>query len=170
MSAKTITGESLLEEFPPVSTEQWEQVIEKDLKGADYAKKLLWKTDDGITVKPYYRREDLRGIPFLDAGAGEFPYVRGNQSVGGWRIREEVESADLPEANRLAREALAAGAEEIAFQDAPVTSREELLRLVEGLDAAPIHFGHATPQLLELIAESGIPANGSADFDPSGRS
>ena len=34
----------LFEEFPGVSTEQWEAVIQKDLKGADYNKKLVWKT------------------------------------------------------------------------------------------------------------------------------
>ena len=28
----------LFEEFPPVTTEEWEAVIEKDLKGADYNK------------------------------------------------------------------------------------------------------------------------------------
>ena len=34
----------LFSEFPPVSTEKWEEVINKDLKGADYEKKLVWKT------------------------------------------------------------------------------------------------------------------------------
>ncbi|HWS95576.1 MAG TPA: methylmalonyl-CoA mutase family protein, partial [Candidatus Methylomirabilis sp.] len=168
MSTKTTAGENLLEEFPPVSTEQWEQVIQKDLKGADYAKKLLWKTEDGLILKPYYRSEDLGGITFLDAAAGEFPYVRGNRASGGWEIREEIEARNPEEANRLAREALAAGAEEIAFQSAPVSVREDLVRLLDGLGTASVHFSQATPQLLQLIAESGVPANGSADFDPLG--
>ncbi len=107
MSTKTTADENLLEEFPPVSTKQWEQAIQKDLKGADYAKKLLWKTEDGLTIRPYYRREDLGGITFLDAAAGEFPYVRGNRASGGWKIREEIEARNPEEANRLAREALA---------------------------------------------------------------
>ena len=34
-------AEKLFAEFPPVSTEQWEEVITKDLKGADYEKKLV---------------------------------------------------------------------------------------------------------------------------------
>ena len=33
----------LFAEFPPVTTEQWEEVINVDLKGADYEKKLVWK-------------------------------------------------------------------------------------------------------------------------------
>ena len=166
MSTKTTADENLLEEFPPVSTEQWEQVIQKDLKGADYAKKLLWKTEDGLTIKPYYRREDLGGITFLDAAAGEFPYVRGNRASGGWGIREEIEARNPEEANRLAREALAAGAEEITFQNAPVTSHKDIVQLLDGVGDASVHFSQATPQLLQLIAESDAPANGSADLDP----
>ena len=50
----------LAEEFPPVTTADWEAVIQADLKGADYEKKLVWKTEEGIAVRPYYRREHLR--------------------------------------------------------------------------------------------------------------
>ena len=54
--------EHLLEEFPPVSTAEWEAAIVRDLKGADYEKKLIWRTEEGLTVKPYYRAEDLQGL------------------------------------------------------------------------------------------------------------
>ena len=47
------------EEFPPISTAEWEATIRADLKGADYAKKLVWQTEEGFAVKPYHRREDL---------------------------------------------------------------------------------------------------------------
>jgi hypothetical protein len=43
-------AEKLFAEFPPVSTPQWEEVIAKDLKGADYEKKLVWKTQEGFAV------------------------------------------------------------------------------------------------------------------------
>ena len=102
-------------EFPPVSTEAWEQAIREDLKGADYAEKLIWHSPEGIDVKPYYRAEDLAGLKFLDAAPGDFPYVRGTHSSGGWRIREEIDAVDPEEANSAARCAVAAGAEEIAF-------------------------------------------------------
>ena len=39
----TTKREKLFTEFPPVSTEQWEEVIKADLKGADYERKLVWK-------------------------------------------------------------------------------------------------------------------------------
>jgi len=49
------------EEFPPIPTSEWDAAIRADLKGADYDKKLLWRTDEGITVRPFYRAEDLPG-------------------------------------------------------------------------------------------------------------
>jgi methylmalonyl-CoA mutase len=60
------------EEFPPISTEEWEAAIRKDLKGADYAKKLIWQTEEGIAVKPYYRREDLPGTTGQSRFTGEW--------------------------------------------------------------------------------------------------
>jgi methylmalonyl-CoA mutase len=55
MSAKL----DLARDFPPVSTAEWEAAIHADLAGADYQKKLVWRTPEGIAVKPYFRREDL---------------------------------------------------------------------------------------------------------------
>jgi methylmalonyl-CoA mutase len=46
-------------EFPPVGTAEWEAQIVKDLKGADYEKRLVWRTDEGIAVRPYYRAEHI---------------------------------------------------------------------------------------------------------------
>jgi len=54
--------EHLLAEFPPVSTKAWEAAIARSLKGADYEKKLIWRTEEGLAVKPYYRAEDIKGL------------------------------------------------------------------------------------------------------------
>ena len=51
--------------FPEITTMAWEEKIKADLKGADYQKKLVWKTDEGIQVKPYYRQEDLDSLDYL---------------------------------------------------------------------------------------------------------
>ena len=69
------------EDFPPISTAAWEAAILADLKGADYQKKLTWKSEDGIVVKPYYRSEDLppSSVP---ARAAE-----------SWQVRETL---DIP--------------------------------------------------------------------------
>ena len=50
--------EKLFEQFPPVSTEAWIEKVTADLKGADFDKKLVWKTNEGFNVKPMYRAED----------------------------------------------------------------------------------------------------------------
>jgi methylmalonyl-CoA mutase len=57
------TEGSLLKEFPAVKTAAWEEAIAEDLKGADYQKRLVWKTDEGIAVRPYYRSEGAPGRP-----------------------------------------------------------------------------------------------------------
>ena len=106
---------NLLQEFPPVSTQTWEEIIQKDLKGADYARKLIWQTDERLRIKPYYRAEDIEGLEYLDSAPGDFPYLRGSQTTPGWHICEEIDIIDPEEANRAACRAVAAGAEEIAF-------------------------------------------------------
>lgn len=83
-------SEKLFTEFPPVPTEKWEEVITADLKGADYERKLVWKTGEGFNVRPYYRAENLEGIKFLGSQAGEFPYVRGTHAHNRWRVHQTV--------------------------------------------------------------------------------
>ncbi len=56
--------------FPPVTTAEWEAQIARDLKGADYEKRLVWKTDEGIAVRPYYRSEHVRPRPPVVNAAG----------------------------------------------------------------------------------------------------
>ncbi len=142
----------LLQEFPPVSTQAWEDLIRKDLKGADYAAKLIWQTEEGLAVKPYYRAEDVAGLEFPDARPGAFPYARGARSTGDWRIREEIYRVDPASANRAAQRAILAGAEEIVFRNANFESASELEMLLAGLDEIPVHFGNGgEPQLRLLI-------------------
>jgi methylmalonyl-CoA mutase len=70
---------TLSEDFPPVPTAEWEAAIRKDLKGADYEKKLVWHTDEGIAVRPYYRSDALAGLEGRAGSApGNLPFARGN--------------------------------------------------------------------------------------------
>ncbi len=141
----------LLQEFPPVSTQSWEEVIQKDLKGADYARKLIWQTEEGLAVKPYYRAEDIAGFDFLDAAPGDFPYVRGSRSTGDWRIRETIDAVDPEQANRAASSAVAAGAEEIAFRNVAVENAADLGLLLRNLQQVPVHFESAGEALVRLL-------------------
>ncbi len=145
--------EHLLEEFPPVSTAAWEAAIARDLKGADYEEKLIWRTEEGLAIKPYYRAEDLTGLACVNVAPGEFPYRRGVRASGDWRIREEIDAADLEAANRAARDAVAAGAEEVAFRGVLVESATELELLLKNLDEIPVHFERADERLIRMLTE-----------------
>ena len=148
-----MASDHLLQEFPPVSTESWEEVIRRDLKGADYAKKLIWQTAEGLAVKPYYRAEDIAGLEYPDAAPGAFPYARSTRSTGDWRIREEIDAADPEEANRAAHSAVLAGAEEIAFRNANIENATDLGMLLANLEEIPVHFENAGEPQLRLLIE-----------------
>ena len=145
--------QNLLREFPPVSTHAWEGAIARDLKGSDYAKKLIWQTEEGLAVKPYYRAEDISGLQFLDAAPGDFPFLRGARLSGDWHIREEIDATDPEKANRAAQSAVAAGAEEIAFLNAALRNASDLGMLLANLQTIPVHFQNAGEPLLRLLIE-----------------
>lgn len=129
-------NEKLFTEFPEVTTEQWEAVITADLKGADYQKKLVWRTGEGFNVRPYYRAEDLASLKFLGTEAGEFPYVRGTKKNNCWKIFQSIEVKDPVEGNRTALKAIEGGAEAIGFgfDCSTKLSTEQVAGLLAGID------------------------------------
>ena len=118
--------EKLFAEFPPVPTEKWEEAIAVDLKGADYERKLVWRTDEGFNVRPYYRAENLEGIKFLGSQAGEFPYVRGTRDNNHWRIHQTVTVNDPKEANQEAMHLLNTGIDSLGLELTKELSAAEL--------------------------------------------
>ena len=109
------TKEKLFAEFPPVSTEQWEAVITTDLKGADYERKLVWKTGEGFDVRPYYRAENLASVEYLGAEAGEFPFVRGVSKDNTWRVHQTISVECAKAANEEALKLLNSGVDSLGF-------------------------------------------------------
>ena len=126
--------ERLFEEFPGVSTEAWEAVINTDLKGADYQKKLVWRTAEGFNVRPYYRAEDLKNIEWLGTTAGEFPYVRGVKNCNKWKVFQTINVECPAEANKKALHALESGAESVAFEICNEVDKEFVSALTAGID------------------------------------
>lgn len=88
--------EKLFDMFSPVSAEEWKAKITADLKGADFDRKLVWRTNEGFNVQPFYRREDLEGLAAIDTMPGEFPYLRGTRDNNNWLVRQAV-IGDTPE-------------------------------------------------------------------------
>ena len=133
----------LFSEFPPVSTEKWEEVINKDLKGADYEKKLVWKTIEGFKVKPYYRAEDLEGLEYLDSNPGQKPFTRGKHADNNvWEVRQDIHIQDLKEANRIALDAVERGATALGFCAKGIKSLDDMATLFKGIyiNAVSINF------------------------------
>ncbi|MCF8360209.1 MAG: methylmalonyl-CoA mutase small subunit [Prolixibacteraceae bacterium] len=104
------------DEFPPVSTEAWQNKITADLKGADFEKKLVWRTNEGFNVQPYYRQEDLERVKYLDTLPGNYPFVRGSKTNNNnWFIRQDIKVASLEDANKKALEILNKGVNSLGF-------------------------------------------------------
>ena len=49
----------LFNEFNEISSKEWKQKIQVDLKGADYNDTLIWKNIEGIDVKPFYHLDEI---------------------------------------------------------------------------------------------------------------
>jgi len=164
----------LFEEFAPVTTEQWLDVVQRDLKGADFDKRLVTETLDGIKLRPFYRADEVP--PAADS------VVRGYGRLATRpAFREEIRETDLVTANRHAIRSLDRGAAELAVltypMGVPIRTVENMSAFTEGvwIDSVPIHWmvGPYTRPMLGLITNEakrrGLEPSilqGSVEFDP----
>jgi len=65
-------SDNLFDEFEPVSSKQWKQQIQYELKGADYNETLVWESPEGIKVKPFYHIDEFKKGPVVAGKAAEF--------------------------------------------------------------------------------------------------
>ncbi|NBC83082.1 MAG: methylmalonyl-CoA mutase small subunit [Bacteroidetes bacterium] len=134
---------TFMEEFPAISTEAWEAIIQKDLKGADYDKKLIWKTIDGFKLRPYYRQEDVENKSYLKVQPGVYPYLRGNGDGKSCNIQQDIWVDSPAKANTQAVNALSKGADSVCFMFPQMVSKAaDLNMLLQNIDLTKtaIHF------------------------------
>lgn len=111
-----VQKEKLFEQFPPVTTREWMDKITTDLKGADFNKKLVWKTNEGFEVNPFYRMDDIRDMMYANALPGSFPFIRGIKiNNNSWLIRQNIEVTNYSKANRKALTILMKGIDSLGF-------------------------------------------------------
>ncbi len=95
---------SLFSEFEPISTKQWKQKIQVDLKGADYNEALVWESLEGIKVKPFYHTEDLESVPRFEV-----------ETPASFKIAERIDLDDTKDAKNKTLNAIKKGAESLWF-------------------------------------------------------
>ncbi len=139
--------ERLFEKFPPVSTEKWMEKITADLKGADFRKKLVWKTRDGLEVMPFYRQDDLDKLHHRGFLPGDYPYVRGARVADNtWLVRQDITVSDYQAANAKALDILMRGVTSLGFviEDPQSISFENISQLLSGIHLESVELNFMT--------------------------
>ena len=176
-------NEKLFSEFQAPTTQEWMDKIQVDLKGADFQKRMVWRTNEGFDVMPFYRREDLADLKAVNSLPGEFPFVRGNKKDNNiWYVRQEI-NVDCPKAaNEKALDILNKGVDSIGFKIAGKdVSKDFIATLLNGILPQYVELNFNTCQrhcvelaeiLVDYFKENGYPLaelKGSINFDPISR-
>ena len=170
-------NKKLFDMFPPVTTEEWMAKINADLKGADFSKKLVWRTNEGFEVKPFYRREDIKDLPAINTLPGEFPYLRGTRDNNDWLIRQEVIGETAGKMNEHALEIIGKGVQALGIALNGDLNPEDLKTILKGVDLKKVEVNVSScPRksvevarvLVDLVKEAGAEKEfkGSVDFNP----
>ena len=174
------TKEKLFTEFTAPTTQEWLDKIQVDLKGADFQKRLVWRTNEGFNVQPFYRREDLKDLKAVDSLPGEFPYVRGNKKDNNlWFVRQDIVVDDAKAANEKALDILNKGVDSLGFRiKGKELSAELIATLLDGILPQYVELNFQTCQchcvelaniLVAYFKEKNYPLaelKGSINFDP----
>lgn len=170
--------EKLFDQFPPVSTETWKEKVVADLKGADFDKKLVWRTNEGFNVQPMYRAEDIENLKTTDSLPGEYPFIRGTKTNNEWYIRQAIVVENVEEANAKAKDVTSKGITSLGFK----VKKDELTAadfktLLDGInvekteiniEACPRHAVANAKALVEYLTSANLVDvfKGSIKFDP----
>lgn len=178
----------LFQEFPSVSTADWKAKITADLKGADYDRKLAWRTNEGFAAQPFYRLEDVEKLDYLNKLPGEFPFVRGvKTNSNDWYVRQNIAvvGTDYASANKKALEVLNKGVTSLGFvfdatctatgfcaADLDVLLQDICLEAIE-VNLVPMCCGKGHAEALASYVEkckcNNAKVNASVSIDPLGR-
>lgn len=150
----TNTKEKLFTEFQAPTTQEWLDKIQVDLKGADFQKRLVWRTSEGFSVQPFYRKEDVEKLQTPNALPGEYPFVRGNKKDDNtWYIRQEIDAANASAANIKAKDVLNKGIDSLSFKiPGKAVSAEFVEQLLDGIycDCVELNFCTCKRHSVEL--------------------
>lgn len=100
------TNKPLFSDFETISSKQWKQQIQYELKGADYNETLVWESPEGIKVKPFYHNDEV------EESNSNFAI---NSSKESFKILQNIFVHDVKKSNERAINTLNRGAESIRF-------------------------------------------------------
>lgn len=166
--------EKLFDMFPSVSYEEWRAKVETDLKGADFNKKLVWRTNEGFNVEPVYRAEDIADFKTTDSLPGQYPYVRGTRTDNDWLTRQNIVADTVAEANAQALDVLTKGVTSLGYK---VNEPAEVATFLKGIDLSKVEINlnccpgkavNVAKALIECITEAGAvdTFRGSINYNP----
>lgn len=172
--------QKLFSEFPPISAEAWVEKITADLKGASFEKRLIWRTNEGFDVNPFYRREDIQELKTTTSLPNEYPYVRSTRMNNEWLVRQDiVVGENVAEANEKALDLLNKGVDSLGFSLKKIhINAEALAALLKGIEPTAVELNFSccitrAAELLPLIAAyfNSVGADvtkcrGSVSYDP----
>ncbi len=172
--------EKLFAEFQAPTTQEWLDKIQVDLKGADFNKRLVWRTNEGFNVQPFYRREDVLKLKTPESLPGEYPFVRGNKKDNNvWYVRQNIMADDAQAANAKALDILNKGVDSLGFRiPGNKVSKEFIATLLNNIECECIEVNFRTCQRYTLELAEILKAYfeskgydkeklvGSIDFDP----
>ncbi|MBQ0115581.1 MAG: methylmalonyl-CoA mutase small subunit [Bacteroidales bacterium] len=170
------TRKKLFDQFAPVTPEEWRAKAEVDLKGADFDKKMVWRTNEGFNVQPLYRGVDIKDLKATDSLPGEYPFVRGTRTNNDWGVRQNICVENVAEANDKARTLLTKGVTSLGFKLCKVED-VDLKALLAGIDLTKIEINlmccpkcvvDYTTKLVEIVKSAGAAESfkGSVNFNP----
>lgn len=146
--------EQLFNEFKAPTRQEWLDKIQVDLKGADFNKRLVWRTNEGFNVQPFYLKEDVDKLKTPESLPGEFPFVRGNKKKdNAWYVRQQVVADDPKAANEKALDILNKGVDSLSFVvPGSKVSKEYVETLLAGIECevVEVNFNTCKRHTLEL--------------------
>ena len=177
MSNKQGEG-TLFSEFPPNPKEKWIEKVNIDLKGADFNKKLVWKTLEGLNIDPFYTLENSDHLNYLK-GFQNLNLNQDNPQTGprSWVLYEKILVNQERAANNEAQRAFHMGANGVNFvtKEKGIPDLDQLLNNIHP-NLNPIKFtipGNAKPFIetyLEFIDKNEVIERndimGGLNFDP----
>ena len=166
--------EKLFDQFPETSYAEWRAKVEADLKGADFDKKLVWRTNEGFNVQPVYRAEDIAGLKTTDSLPGQYPYVRGTRCDNDWLSRQNIVADTPEEANAIALDVLNKGINSLGFK---VSDAAEVATVLKGITLSAVEVNisccprcavEVAEALVKLVKAEGCEATfkGSVNYNP----